>query len=83
VFELIVVTTTSLFASTRGTYGPIAVPTRRQSVRCVERDGVDRRSGVPLNRRVEREGYFDCQYDTGRDHNWQVYDIGPVLNLYF
>jgi hypothetical protein len=35
------------------------------------------------NRRVELEGYFDYQHDTGGDHNRQVYAIGTVLNLYF
>jgi len=40
-------------------------------------------AAFPLNRRVELEGYFDYQHDTGGDHNRQVYAIGTVLNLYF
>jgi len=40
-------------------------------------------AAFPLNRRVELEGYFDYQHDTGGDHNRQVYAIGAVLNLYF
>ena len=40
-------------------------------------------SAFPVNRRVELEGYFDYQNDTGGDHNRQVYAIGIVLNLYF
>ncbi len=40
-------------------------------------------AAFPLNRRVELEGYFDYQHDTGDDHNRQVYAIGTVLNLYF
>jgi Protein of unknown function (DUF2490) len=36
-----------------------------------------------LNRRVELEGYFDYQHDTGGDHHGQVHAIGTVLNLYF
>jgi len=40
-------------------------------------------AACPLNRRVELEGYFDYQHDTGGDHNRKVYAIGTVLNLYF
>jgi hypothetical protein len=40
-------------------------------------------AAFPLNRRVELEGYFDYQHETGGDHNRQVYAIGTVLNLYF
>jgi hypothetical protein len=40
-------------------------------------------AAFPLNRRVELEGYFDYQHDTGGDHNRKVYAIGTVLNLYF
>ena len=40
-------------------------------------------AAFPLNRRVELEGYFDYQHDTGGDPNRQVYAIGTVLNLYF
>ena len=40
-------------------------------------------AAFPLNRRVELEGYFDYQNDTGGDHNRQVRAIGTVLNLYF
>ena len=40
-------------------------------------------SAFPLNRRVELEGYFDYQHDTGGEHNRKVYAIGTVLNLYF
>jgi hypothetical protein len=40
-------------------------------------------AAFPVNRRVELEGYFDYQHDTGGDHNRQVYAIGTVLNLYF
>jgi uncharacterized protein DUF2490 len=40
-------------------------------------------AAFPLNRRVELEGYFDYQHDTGGDGNRQVYAIGTVLNLYF
>jgi len=40
-------------------------------------------SAFPLNRRVELEGYFDYQHDTGGDPNRKVYAIGTVLNLYF
>ena len=40
-------------------------------------------SRIPLNQRVEFEGYFDYQHDTGGDHNRKVYAIGTVLNLYF
>ena len=36
-----------------------------------------------LNRRIELEGYFDYQNDTGGDPNRQVYAIGAVLNLFF
>lgn len=46
-------------------------------------DGMDRRKRFPLNRRVELEGYFDYQHDTGGDDNRQVHAIGTVLNLYF
>jgi hypothetical protein len=37
-------------------------------------------SAFPVNRRVELEGYFDYQNDTGGGHNRQVYAIGSVLN---
>jgi Protein of unknown function (DUF2490) len=40
-------------------------------------------AAFPLNRRVELEGYFDYQHDTGGDHNRQLHAIGTVLNLYF
>ena len=40
-------------------------------------------AAFPLNRRVELEGYFDYQHDTGGDNNLKVYAIGTVLNLYF
>ena len=40
-------------------------------------------AAFPLNRRVELEGYFDYQHDTGGDPNRKVYAIGTVLNLYF
>lgn len=40
-------------------------------------------AAFPVNRRVELEGYFDYQHDTGGDHNRQVRAIGTVLNLYF
>ena len=40
-------------------------------------------AAFPLNRRVELEGYFDYQHDTGGDRNRQVHAIGTVLNLYF
>ena len=40
-------------------------------------------TAFPLNRRVELEGYFDYQHDTGGDHNRKVHAIGTVLNLYF
>ena len=40
-------------------------------------------AAFPLNRRVELEGYFDYQHDTGGDRNRKVYAIGTVLNLYF
>ena len=40
-------------------------------------------SAFPVNRRVELEGYFDYQNDTGGDHSRQVYAIGTVLNLFF
>jgi hypothetical protein len=40
-------------------------------------------AAFPLNKRVELEGYFDYQHDTGGDRNRQVYAIGTVLNLYF
>jgi len=40
-------------------------------------------AAFPLNRRVELEGYFDYQHDTGGDQNRKVYAIGTVLNLYF
>ena len=40
-------------------------------------------AAFPLNRRVELEGYFDYQHDTGGDHNRKVHAIGTVLNLYF
>jgi len=40
-------------------------------------------AAFPLNRRVELEGYFDYQHDTGGDPNRKVYAIGSVLNLYF
>ena len=40
-------------------------------------------AAFPINRRVELEGYFDYQNDTGGDHNRQVRAIGTVLNLYF
>ena len=40
-------------------------------------------SAFPLNRRVELEGYFDYQHDTGGDPNRQVHAVGTVLNLYF
>jgi hypothetical protein len=40
-------------------------------------------AAFPLDRRVELEGYFDYQHDTGGDRNRQVYAIGTVLNLYF
>ena len=36
-----------------------------------------------LTRRVELEGYFDHQHDTGGNPNRQVHAIGTVLNLYF
>jgi len=40
-------------------------------------------ASFPLNRRLEVEGYFDYQHDTGGDQNRRVYAIGTVLNLYF
>jgi hypothetical protein len=40
-------------------------------------------AAFPLNRRVELEGYFDYQHDTGGDPNRQVHALGMVLNLYF
>ena len=40
-------------------------------------------TAFPLNRRVELEGYFDYQHDTGSDPNHRVYAIGAVLNLHF
>ena len=40
-------------------------------------------AAFPLNRRVELEGYFDYQNDTGGNPNRQVSAIGAVLNLYF
>ena len=55
----------------------------RQSVRCVERTEWIGGAAFPLNRRVELEGYFDYQHDTGGDHNRRVHAIGTVLNLYF
>ena len=40
-------------------------------------------SAFPLNRRVEIEGYFVYQNDSGGAQNRQVYALGTVLNLYF
>ena len=40
-------------------------------------------AAVPLRRRLELEGYFSYQNDTGGDVNRQVYAIGTALNLYF
>jgi Protein of unknown function (DUF2490) len=40
-------------------------------------------AAFPLNQRVELEGYFDYQHDTGGDANRKVHAIGTVLNLYF
>lgn len=40
-------------------------------------------AAFPLNRRVELEGYFDYQNDTGGNPNRQLSAIGAVLNLYF
>ena len=40
-------------------------------------------AAFPLNRRVELEGYFDYQHDTGGNANRKVHAIGTVLNLYF
>ena len=40
-------------------------------------------AAFPLNRRVELEGYFDYQHDTGGNANRKVHAIGAVLNLYF
>jgi hypothetical protein len=40
-------------------------------------------AAFPLNQRVELEGYFDYQHDTGGDPNRKVRAIGTVLNLYF
>ena len=40
-------------------------------------------AAFPINRRVELEGYFDYQHDTGGDRNRQLRAIGSVLNLYF
>ena len=40
-------------------------------------------AAFPLNQRVELEGYFDIQHDTGGDRNRHVHAIGTVLNLYF
>ena len=37
----------------------------------------------PVRRRLELEGYFSYQNDTGGDPNRQVYAIGTVLNVYF
>ena len=42
-----------------------------------------RGAAFPLNRRVELEGYFDYQHDTGGSANRKLYAIGTVLNLYF
>ena len=39
-------------------------------------------AAFPINRRVELEGYFDYQNDTGGNPNRQVSAIGAVLNLY-
>lgn len=40
-------------------------------------------SAFPVRRRMELEGYFSYQNDTGGDVNRQVHAIGAVLNLYF
>jgi hypothetical protein len=40
-------------------------------------------AAFPLNRRLELEGYFDYQHDTGGNPNRRVHAVGTVLNLYF
>jgi uncharacterized protein DUF2490 len=40
-------------------------------------------AAFPLNRRIELEGYYDYQHDTGGDGSSRVHAIGAVLNLYF
>ena len=40
-------------------------------------------AAFPVRKRLELEGYFSYQHDTGGDVNRQVSAIGTVLNLYF